>query len=171
MSLSLLFLPVTVFYSLQHRNYIYCEHPDKPNVTSQGRAMLYVTSVVLNNLLPFSHYDITVTAYTVKEGANSIKTGQTLELGNLYNLCMILILMDIHFYIAFGLDVRNPRWRETVCVCVCSCGIGKETLYESEHTYYIMRICLRFYARFKVYKTIYSNRFDSLISPFMHNQA
>jgi hypothetical protein len=93
---------------------------DKPNDALQGADTVYITSAALNNLLPFSQYSVTVTAHTVKDGTDSTRVGKTLELGNLNSLFIMLVLKgrkkSIHFYIAFGVDVRNPRRRETVCV-------------------------------------------------------
>jgi hypothetical protein len=64
--------------------------------------------------LPYSWYDVTVAAYTVKKGTDAKVIGHTLELGNLYNLCIILIhrgrKKDIQFYFVFGVEVSNLRW-------------------------------------------------------------
>jgi hypothetical protein len=97
---------------------MYCTAGNKWNDTSMGEVNTYVTSVVLNNLLPYSWYDVTVAAYTVKNGTGARITAHTLELGNLYNLCIIFKgkKKDIQIYFVLDMDVRNQRWKETVCV-------------------------------------------------------
>jgi hypothetical protein len=86
----------------------------KSNDTSKGEVIANITSVVLNNLLPYSWYDVTVAAYTVKKGTDARQTGYTLETGNLYNLCIIHRgrKKDIQF-ISFLVWMS-----ETVCVCL-----------------------------------------------------
>jgi len=51
---------------------------------SKGEYTTNSTSVVLNNLLPYSWYSVEVAAYTVQFGRAAVITGNTLWLGKLF---------------------------------------------------------------------------------------
>jgi hypothetical protein len=71
-------------YSFQHSNYISCIFVTKSNNSSKGGVTTKKTSVILKDLLPYSWYNVEVTAYTVEYGRAENKTGHTKELGKLF---------------------------------------------------------------------------------------
>jgi len=79
-SLSVLYRHV---YSFQHISYIPCSYA-KSNDTSKGELTTSNTSVVLNDLLPYSQYIVEVAAYTVQYGRAAVIGGYTLGLGKLF---------------------------------------------------------------------------------------
>jgi hypothetical protein len=79
-SLSILYRHV---YSFQHKNYISCRYANS-NDTSKGELTTYRTSVVLNDLLPYSWYSVEVAAYTVLFGRAAVIKEHTVCLGKLF---------------------------------------------------------------------------------------
>jgi hypothetical protein len=72
------------FYSFQHNNYTSCTYKYKSNDTSRGEVITNNTSVILNDLLPYSWYNVEVAAYTVEYGRAVKTSAHTQELGKLF---------------------------------------------------------------------------------------
>ena len=72
------------YYSFQHISYISCGYANKSSDSSKGEVTTHNTSVVLNDLLPYSLYNVEVSAYTVQYGRAANVTGHTMELGKLF---------------------------------------------------------------------------------------
>jgi hypothetical protein len=70
-------------YSFQHISYISCGYRNS-NATSKGEVTTSNTSVVLNDLLPYSWYSVEVAAYTVEYGRAAVIEGKTEWLGKLF---------------------------------------------------------------------------------------